>query len=131
MSVSFPFTRGRLIVAPVRVRHVHVREPVMALDTGARISVITPRIALDLGFDAEAVRSSVVITSATGQASAAQVSINSVAILGLEVRDVKALCYPLPSSLQLDGILGLNFLRHFDIEISHTNETVTMERRRE
>jgi clan AA aspartic protease (TIGR02281 family) len=103
----------------------------MALDTGARISVITPRIALDLGFDAEAVRSSVVITSATGQASAAQVSINSVAILGLEVRDVKALCYPLPSSLQLDGILGLNFLRHFDIEISHTNETVTMERRRE
>jgi clan AA aspartic protease (TIGR02281 family) len=98
----------------------------MALDTGARMTVVTPRIAVDLGFGEAEVQPSVVITSATGEAPAAQLRIASVSVLGLEVRNVRALCYPLPPGLKLDGILGLNFLRHFDVEIRNRTETVTM-----
>ncbi len=128
MSVSFPFSRGRLIVAPVRVRHVAVRSPVMALDTGARITVITPRIAEELGLKPDEAGPAGKVTSATGAARAPLVRIESVSILGLEVRNVRAICHPLPPGLQLDGVLGINFLNRFNVEISYETETVTLAR---
>jgi predicted aspartyl protease len=130
MRASFPFTRGRLILPPVEIGHEFRAEPKMALDTGARISVITPRLAEEVGLtpDESAPRGKVV--GATGTAPAALLRIGSVSIMSIEVRNVRAICHPLPQELRLDGILGLDFLRHFDVEISNTTETVTMERRR-
>ncbi len=52
MSVSLPFTRGRLIIPPVEMWHSFPAWPTMALDTGARLTLIAPRIAEELGFEA-------------------------------------------------------------------------------
>ena len=51
MKVASGFSRGRLIIPPVRMRHKYLREPVMALDTGARVSAIKPELAAALGFE--------------------------------------------------------------------------------
>ena len=126
MSVSFKFARGRLIIAPVRVRHASVREPVMALDTGARMTVMVPRVARELGFEPDEAQPTANVISATGEAPAALLRVESISLLGLEVTNVRILCYALPPRLKLDGILGLNFLKHFKIVIDNETETVTL-----
>jgi clan AA aspartic protease (TIGR02281 family) len=128
MSVSFGFARGKLILPPVHMRHAVQVRPVMALDTGARLTVITPRIAQELGFSPDELEPEVRIIGATGSASAAMLRVASVSLRGEEVRNVRVLCHPLPPMLGLDGILGLSFLRHFNIVIDHEKETVTMTR---
>jgi len=132
MSVSFRFSRGRLIVVPVRIRHEGPPQcPDMALDTGARLTVITPGIAKELGLEPDGTELNVSITGATGTASAALLRVASVSVLGAEVRNLRVLCHPLPTRLKVDGVLGLNFLCHFDIEISNRAETVTLTKWRE
>jgi clan AA aspartic protease (TIGR02281 family) len=131
MSVSFSFSRGRLILPPAEILHNFPAQPKMALDTGARITVITPRIAEEIGFKLSEAGPAGKVTSATGDARAPLVTIKAVSILGLEVRNVRAICHALPPGLQLDGILGINFLNRFNVEISYETETVTLARWRE
>ena len=100
----------------------------MALDTGARVTVITPRLARELGLEPDKVEPSVNVVSATGVARAAQLTLASVSILGAEVANLRVVCHPLPANLGLDGILGLNFLDRFNVEISNETETVTLTR---
>ena len=128
MKVSFPFTCGRLITHRVLVRHEFPAWPMMAVDTGARMTVVTPRTAEELGFEPGDIEPSVRILSATDSAPAALLRVRSVAVMGHEIEGLHVLCYPLPAELQLDGILGLNFLERFDIEISNSTETITLTR---
>jgi predicted aspartyl protease len=128
MSVSFGFVRGKLIIPPVHMRHSAQARPVMALDTGARVTSITPRIAQELGFGPDELEPEVRIIGATGTGAASMLRVASVSVGGEEVRNVRVVRHPLPGALGLDGILGLNFLRHFDIVINHETQTVTMER---
>ena len=131
MSVFFGFTRGKLIIPPVHMRHAGQIRPAMALDTGARLTVITPRVARELGFPEEELEPEVRIVGATGNASAALLRVASVSVGGAEVKNVRVLCYELPPALGLDGVLGLSFLKHFDIQVSNSTETVTLTEWRE
>ncbi len=132
MSVSFRFSRGRPILVPVRMEHANDRcRPLMVLDTGARSTVITPGLATALGFKPEDVERTVEVLSATGKAWAGLLRVDSVSVLGLEVKNLDVLCHQLPSGLGLDGILGLNFLEHFRIVIDNGTETVTLSKWRE
>ncbi len=71
------------------------------------------------------------VVGATGSAPAAVLRVASVSLLGLEVRNLRVICHELPSRLGLQGILGINFLNRFNIEISYETETVTLARWRE
>ena len=132
MSISFGFSRGELIVRKVRLAHAAV--PVradMALDTGARMTVIAPRIAQELGLEPDEVEPAIEVVSATGIEPAVLLRVRSVSLLGAEIRDLRVVSHPLPVDLGLDGILGLNFLKHFKIVIDNETETVTMTKWRE
>jgi len=126
VRVSFGFSRGRLIVPPVHMRHKFQGRPDVVLDTGSHSTVITPRFAALLGFDAEEMEPTLTVTSATGAASAAELRVASVSVLDAEVRDLRVICHALPPALGLDGVLGLNFLQHFN-----ETETVTLTRWRQ
>ncbi len=129
MSVSFGFSRGRLIVIRVRMRHEGVpRLPRMVVDTGARLTVIAPELAQELGLRADGTELKVRATGMFGAGSAALLRVASVSILGEEVRALRVLCHALPLSLKADGILGLNFLKHFNIVIDNEVEAVTLTR---
>lgn len=100
----------------------------MALDTGSRLTFITPGVALEVGFEPADLEPTVRVVGVTGVEDAAEVVLRSVSVLGLAVENVRAVCRPLPPQLGLEGILGLNFLSHFNIEIDNRVETVTMEK---
>jgi len=131
MKISFAFTRGKLITRRVLMRHVFPAWPMMAIDTGARASVVSPRVAQELGFDSSETEPTVNIIGATGKSGAAFLRVASAGIMGQEVANLRVLCHPLPAELQLDGVLGLDFLKHFDVQISNSTETLTLTRWRE
>ncbi len=131
MTVSFRFSRKRLIIAPVLMRHRFAAQPVMALDTGARTSVIEPEVARALGFEQGEIEPAITVFGATGGAPGALLRVPSVSVLGLGVRNVRVICYKLHPRFGLQGILGLNFLRHFRIVIDNESEIVTLTKWRE
>ena len=93
--------------------------PVMAFDTGARLTVITPKLAGELGLDPDEAEGTVEVVGAVAAASAPVLRVASVSVSDAEVRDLRVVCHPLSSKLGLDGILGLNFLDRFNIEINN------------
>jgi len=99
VSVSFNFARDRLIVPPVEMRHSFPAWPAMALDTGARLTVIVPELARALGLEPDKARATMNVVGATGSASAAVLSMASLSLLGLEVKNL-SLAQDAPDRIQ-------------------------------
>jgi clan AA aspartic protease (TIGR02281 family) len=98
----------------------------MVLDTGSTLTMITPRAATEIGLDLSGPHSKMQVVGVAGSAWAARINLPRVSFMGIVVENLQALCYPLPSQLGLDGILGLNFLQHFNLNIDHDAETVSV-----
>jgi predicted aspartyl protease len=126
--VSFPFQRGRLILPPIVLEHLFKVDPAMALDTGARRTIITPQLAEEVGITPDFKQGKVQVIGVAGSAWSAAAVVKRISILGLAVEQVEVVCHPLPPRLGLDGILGLNFLQHFNLFIHHDTETVSLEK---
>jgi clan AA aspartic protease (TIGR02281 family) len=128
MIRSFGFEREGLLLPPIVITHQFMAIPSMAIDTGARVTMITPALASELGINLAGLKPTVQIVGVVGSARAIEVTLARISLLGIPVENVKALCHPLPPRLGLDGILGLNFLQHFNLAINHDTLTVTVER---
>ncbi len=98
----------------------------MALDTGARSTVITHDLAIGIGFKPEEFGATTRFLGATGPAWASVLTLDSVSVLGLAVTSLRVLCYPLPDALGIEGVLGLDFLNRFRVVIDGPTETVTI-----
>lgn len=48
--------------------------------------------------------------------------------IGQSVDDIDVICHDLPEESHIDGLLGLNFLRHFDQTIRYSDATLCLER---
>ena len=90
----------------------------LALDTGASMTTIRPRIVRRIGHDpADSERQRRVI-SFGGVETVAVVTLPRLEALGKGVNDLDIVCRDLPPQTRLDGVLGLNFLRYFDIRLN-------------
>lgn len=114
-----------LIVLDIRINHIYPLLCKMALDTGATYTIITPEIAEQLGFQLSLLKETSLFT-ATQQESAYELNLKSIALLAEEVHNIKALCMPLPKELKIDGLLGLNFLKHFNIDLNFEKGILTL-----
>ena len=89
----------------------------MLLDTGATFVAIPTYVAERLGYDIREPNETVATTTASGIARAPLVRLDAVETLGVELGDVAAICLDLPRSAQFRGLLGLSFLRNFDVDL--------------
>ena len=127
-SFSCSFERGRPILVPASVRHRFECEAEMLLDTGARVSVITPKLAGELGFDPDEIKPTSTAVSAGGPVPVAPLVLPRVSMNGVVVHNLRVICLALPPELVFDGILGLDFLAQFNIQISNETEKISMTR---
>jgi aspartyl protease family protein len=86
---------------------VNGQEVRFLVDTGASAVALTPDDALRLGFDPKSLDYAFTVTTASGQARAAQINLARVSIAGAEVDDVQA--YVIESGLQ-NSLLGMTYL---------------------
>jgi len=69
-------------------------------------------------------------TTASGRENVVPlITISRLEVLDHSLSDVKALCMDLPPRLQVDGVLGLNFLRHFKLFINFPKGVLVLQER--
>lgn len=94
------------------------RTVTMALDTGAILTVIPIETALAIGYDPAKTTKRIELVTASGVELAPQLTLQAVRCLGQTVSKMDVVCHDLPAQSPVKGLLGLNFLRHFNIHLN-------------
>lgn len=115
-----------MVLAIARLHGQVVRDAIMIVDTGSSLTTITPQMAQLIGFDLESPLKEQVVHTWAGTISSPVFVVPRVRVFGQEVHDLEVACGELPPKLGLDGVLGLNFLRHFDLYINFREEYIEL-----
>lgn len=124
--ISFDSTR-HLIALSLEVGGINidnVQTFSVALDTGASITTIPTQVATDLGYDLSNPKQEVDILASNGVFTAKIITVSKLTAIGETVENIDVLCHDLPEDSIVEGLLGLNFLHHFDINISFSTGTI-------
>jgi clan AA aspartic protease (TIGR02281 family) len=125
------------VSAPLQIRgHIAVVQALLnngayanlVVDTGSTLTVISHAVARDLGIDVEGgdfPRAS--FQTVNGVVSAPVVTLESIQISGMEVRGLRASVHDI--SPEVSGLLGMNFLSLFRMDIDHSNSLLHLERK--
>ena len=98
----------------------------LALDTGATWTLVSWEIAVQLGYDPASVQQRTPITTGSGVEYCPKLTLERVEALGKKVGNLEALCHTLPPTSRVDGLLGLNFLRGFDVRLNFRAGYITV-----
>lgn len=94
------------------------RQARLIVDTGASQTIISQRMALDLGLYPPAHNSQVLLHTAGGPVRADSVLLDSLRIADAEIRNSPVLIHDLPDlPLAVDGLLGLSFLGGYQVTL--------------
>ena len=89
----------------------------MALDTGASVVVIPTSVAHSLGYSIYQPEETLPLTTPSGLVRAPIITLSSVEVFGAVATGVRAACMDMPLSIGVGGLLGLSFLRNFDVDL--------------
>ena len=118
---------GELIVLRLTIGGVDpdtFRNVFVALDTGASTTMIPTEVAVDLGYDLSNPNEQMM--TANGIVLASRIAVRKLTAIGETVENIDVVCHDLPEGSIIEGLLGLNFLRHFDVNISFSTGTIEL-----
>jgi len=90
----------------------------MALDTGATYIMIPWDVAETLGLEPGLSKEKTEMITISGVEKTPIVTLEAVSVAGNEIRNIKALVHDLPPKSYVDGLLGLSFLKNFNIYLN-------------
>jgi len=95
----------------------------IALDTGASITTISDDILQKLGYDTSVglVNS---ITTASGKNYVRTVTLDRIILGDIELTDIETYAHTFPQGSFLTGVLGLNVLRQFDLNLVFSKKRI-------
>lgn len=89
----------------------------LVVDTGALITVISPAITDFLGYSAADAFTLSKLDGAAGESHGYSIHVPKVMCLGHEVENFVIACHDIDSRLGIIGLLGMNFLDHFRMDL--------------
>ena len=105
-----------LILRRVRVDGPNAsREIDMILDTGAMYTAISWDIVKDIGYDPAVALDRVPIITANGVIEVLKIKVIEIGFKELYIEDVEVICHDIPEIAEIEGLLGLSFLKYFKI----------------
>ena len=120
-------SRQRLITTYVQLYHGQkYADAYVALDTGATSTLLTPSLVQQL--ELEPTTAPYQIASATGVEMVRGYRLGCMQLGEEKLENLEITAMPLPDQLQLDGLIGLNFLSHFIVTFDFQIMQVRMER---
>jgi hypothetical protein len=129
VKVTFFDTTRDLIIVTGRVWGPRGDKRVsLALDTAATQTHIVPDILDDLGYSARDGDQVTVVRSAIGEERGYMLRVLRFAALGFACPDFRIHAHDLPEGYGIDGLLGLSFLRPFNIELRMGEGRILVER---
>jgi predicted aspartyl protease len=89
----------------------------LVLDTGAEETVIIPEILDELGYSPRDGDAITVMRSAVGRENGYMIRVEHFACLGFQARAFRVHAHDLPDGWEIEGLIGLSFLRHLNDEV--------------
>ena len=118
MKHKFDISAPVIVVEP-ELEGENVSEIIkMALDTGATYTMLPWKIARVLGLKPEVSERRIDIITASGVESVPLVNVKSIRLLDKKVSNIDVVVHDLPSKSYVDGLLGLSFLRNFNLHLN-------------
>ncbi|MEW6247651.1 MAG: retropepsin-like aspartic protease [Nitrospirota bacterium] len=134
-------TTGRVITIPVEhmgavlivATQLNRSRPArLILDTGASYTILSRAVALDLGLFSDAHTATVTLNTVGGPVQADVVRVESIRVAEAEVRNSLAAIYDLPDAPEgVEGLLGLSFLRQFEVTLDAVQGQLRLGARRQ
>lgn len=103
------------------------REIDAILDTGAVYTSVSWDIAKDIGYDPAVSERRKEIITANGVIEVPLIRIDSVSIRELEARNVDTICHNIPEISTVNGLIGLSFLKNFNIQMNFKDGRMRIE----
>jgi clan AA aspartic protease (TIGR02281 family) len=127
-KASIPFEkRGQVVVVEVMLNNtVPVR---LVVDTGATYTMISTATAKELSIDPQRAQRTMPFQTANGVIQAPLANLESVIVGGMEMKNLTAAIHDAVPSAQVAGLLGLNFLSNFRLDIDTEKGMLHLERK--
>lgn len=98
----------------------------LLLDTGASFTAVSAALARELGFAISEDAPRVQLSTANGVIAVPMITVDSISVNGATVANLDVVVI---NNMGGNGLLGLNFLNHFNIDIDQVNAEMTLRRR--
>lgn len=117
-QLKFDPAQGVIVVSPLLEGEKALkRKTKMVLDTGATYAMISWELADGLGLKPEKAKKWINLTTASTVERSPIVKVKAITVLGRKAKNVEVVVKNLPKEAYVDGLLGLSFLKNFNLEI--------------
>jgi predicted aspartyl protease len=131
MTVTTFDPEGDLIIVHARLwgPQGQERELRLVVDTGAEPTIIAPELLDELGYSARQHGEQVASTrSIAGREQGYMLRVKQLECLGMVEQEFRVYAQDLPTGWDIDGLLGLSFLRHLNYEVRSIEGRILAER---
>ncbi len=110
---------------PLIVRNVKITGPKgsvgvdLIFDTGSAFTALSWSLLKIIGYDPAVITERQEIVTANGVIEAPKLRVDSVVIGNVKAREVEVICHDIPELVEVRGLLGLSFLKHFRTVIDY------------
>jgi clan AA aspartic protease (TIGR02281 family) len=127
-KASVPFEKhGSVVIVKATLNG---KAPVkLILDTGASFTMISSATAKQLDIETSQQNRSMPFQTANGMIQAALINLDSISVAGLELKNLTAAVHDALPDPEVAGLLGLNFLTNFRMDIDTEKGVVHLEKK--
>lgn len=127
-KASIPFEkRGQVVVVEVTLNKTTPAK--LVVDTGATYTMISTATARELSIDPQQSQRTMAFQTANGVIQAPLTNLESITVGGMEIQNLTAAIHDVAPSSPVAGLLGLNFLSNFRLEIDTDKGVLHLERK--
>src|SRR5215470_11756403 len=127
-KASIPFEKqGQVVIVEATLNKKTAAK--FIVDTGASYTMISSATAKELSIDAGQNNQPVTFQTANGMIQAPLVSLQSITVGGMEINNLTAAVHDVVPDGKVFGLLGLNFLGNFRMEIDNQNGLLHLEKK--
>jgi predicted aspartyl protease len=126
MSVTFNAKSGPIHVNAEISGPIGKAVATLLLDTGATTSVFNLSVLRSVGYDPARATDFVQMTTGTGVITVPRIMLNRLTALGQHQIGLRVLAYDLPLATDVDGLLGLDFLRDHVLTIDFRAAAISL-----
>lgn len=127
-KASVPIEKhGQVVVVEARLNNKTSAK--FVVDTGASYTMISAATAKELAIDVNQSRQTMPFQTANGVIQAPLTSLESVTVGGMEIKNITAAVHDAIPDAKVAGLLGLNFLSNFRMDIDTQNGLLHLEKK--
>jgi len=127
-KASIPFERnGNIVIVQATLNNRQSAK--LVVDTGASFTFISHALARDLAIDVSRNTKTVPFHTANGIVEAPLTNLDSVTVGGMEIKNLTAAVHDTTPDAHAAGLLGLNFLSNFKLDIDTQKGVLHLEKK--